>query len=72
MNKWQKYQGCLRGVMVKAMDSGIVISEFELPSRYYVHFRTNVHWKGISLLILPAVGQIAPLRFFYKDGFGSK
>ena len=30
--------GCPRGVMVKVMDYG---SEFELQSRYYVHFRTN-------------------------------
>ena len=26
--------GCPRGVMVKAMDSGIVVSEFVLLSRY--------------------------------------
>ena len=34
------FQGCPRGVMVKAMDYGIAVSEFELQSRYYVHFRT--------------------------------
>ena len=28
-----------RGVMVKAMDCGIVVSEFVLQSRYYVHFQ---------------------------------
>ncbi len=27
--------------MVKAMDCGTVVSEFEFQSRYYVHFRTN-------------------------------
>ena len=27
--------------MVKAMDCGIVVSEFVLQSRYYVHFRAN-------------------------------
>ena len=32
---------CPRGVMVKTMDCGIVVSEFEFQSRYYVHFRTN-------------------------------
>ena len=32
--------GC-RGVMVKAVDSGIVVSEFELYSFYYVHFRES-------------------------------
>ena len=29
------------GVLVKAMDYGIVVSEFELQSRYYVHFQAN-------------------------------
>ena len=29
---------CPRGVIVKAMDCGIVVSEFVLQSRYYVHF----------------------------------
>ena len=33
--------GCPRGVMVKAMDCGIVVREFVLQSRYYVHFRAN-------------------------------
>ena len=37
--------------MVKAMDGGIVVSEFELQSRYYVHFG-----KGMNPLILPAMG----------------
>ena len=32
---------CSRGVMVKAMDCGIVESKFVLQSRYYVHFRAN-------------------------------
>ena len=27
-----------RGVMVKALDRGIVASEFELQTRFYVHF----------------------------------
>ena len=34
-------RGCPRGVMVKAMDCGIVVREFVLQSRYYVHFRAN-------------------------------
>ena len=33
--------GCYHGVMVKAMDFEIVVSEFELQLHYYVHFRTN-------------------------------
>ena len=45
-----------RGVMVKAMDYGIVVSEFVFQSRYYVHFRTNTLRKGMNPLILPAMG----------------
>ena len=35
------HKGCPRGVMVKVLDCGIVVSRFELQSRVYVHFRTN-------------------------------
>ena len=52
------------GVMVKAMDSGIVVSEFVLQSRYYIHFRTNNFGKHMDPLILPAMGWIVPLLFF--------
>ena len=48
--------GCPRGVMFKAMDCGIVIREFVLQSRYYVHFRANTLGKGMNPLILPATG----------------
>ena len=37
-----KERGCPRGVMVKAMDCGIVVREFVLQSRYYVHARARV------------------------------
>ena len=50
------YRGCPRGVMVKAMDWGIVVREFELQSRYYVHFLANTLGKGMNPLILPAMG----------------
>ena len=46
---------CPRGVMVKAMDCGIVVSEFVLQSRYCVHFRANTLGKGMNPLILPAM-----------------
>ena len=49
-------RGCLRGVMVKAMDCGIVISGFVLQSRYYVHFQANTLGIGMKPLILPAMG----------------
>ena len=52
----QVQRGCPRGVVVKAMNCGIVVSGFELQSRYYVHFRTNALGKGMNPLILPAIG----------------
>ena len=46
------------GVMVKAMNCGIVVREFVLQSRYYVHFRANTLGKGMNPLILPpAMGK---------------
>ena len=48
--------GWPRGVMVKAMDYGIVVSEFVLQSRYYVHFRADTLGKGMNPLILPGMG----------------
>ena len=45
-----------RGVMVKSLDCGIVVREFVLQSRYYVHFRANTLGKGMNPLILPAMG----------------
>ena len=46
------------GVMVKAMNSGIVVGEFVLQSRYYLHFRANTLGKGMNPLILPpAMGK---------------
>ena len=43
-------------VMVEAMDCGIVVSEFVLQSRYYIHFRANILGKGMNPLIPPAMG----------------
>ena len=42
--------GCPLGVMVKAMECGIVVSEFVLQSRYYVYFRANTLGKGMTSL----------------------
>ena len=54
----QQRLGCPRGVMVKAMNCGIVVREFVLQSRYYVHFRANTLGKGMNPLILPpAMGK---------------
>ena len=59
------------GVMVNAIDCGIVVREFVLQSRYYVlqsrfyvHFRANTLGKGMNPLILSAMGEIVPLLFF--------
>ena len=52
------HQRCPRGVMVKAINCGIVVREFVLQSRYYVHFRANTLGKGMNPLILPpAMGK---------------
>ena len=48
--------GVITSVMVKAMDCRIVVSEFVLQSRYYVHFRANTLGKGMNPAILPAMG----------------
>ena len=47
---------CPCGVIVKAMDYGIVVSEFELQSHYYVRFRTNTLGKRMNTFIFPAMG----------------
>ena len=49
-------RGCPCGVMIKVLDCGIVVSEFELQLHYYVHFRTNTLGKGMNPLILLAMG----------------
>ena len=58
-------------VMVKALDGGIGICEFELQSRYVVHFRTNTLLKGMNVLILSVRGKIVPLLFFYDLAFSN-
>ena len=48
--------GCPHGVMVKAKDYGIIVSDFEIQFRYYIHFWTNTLGKGMNSLILPVMG----------------
>ena len=64
--------GSRRGVGAKVLDYGLKISEFEFLSSYYVHFQTNTDRKFMNPFVPPAMGQIVPLLFFYKDGFGGK
>ena len=47
---------CPHGIMVKAMDCGIVVSEFELQSCYYTHFRTNTLGKRYEPPYPPSCG----------------
>ena len=56
LHSHQRIRGCPRGVMVKTLDCVIVVREFVLQSRYYVHFRANTLGKGMNPLILPAMG----------------
>ena len=58
--------------MVKLVDCGLVVSEFELQLSYYVYFRINPIGKGIHPLIPPGIGQLVPLLVFHKDGLGIK
>ena len=34
--------------MVKAMDCGIIVSEFKLQLHYYIQFQTNTFGKGME------------------------
>ena len=42
--------------MVNAFDYGIVVSEFELQSPYYVYFRTNNFGERYKPLLFPTMG----------------
>ena len=46
----------LRGVVANVVDCDILLSEFELESRYYVHIRANNFRKGMNSLTLPCNG----------------
>ena len=46
---------CPRGVMVKTLDCGIIVSEFELQSRNCAHFRASTLRKGMNPLILQVI-----------------
>ena len=51
-----KAPGRSRGIMVNALDCGIVVRESELQSCDYVHFWTNTIGKGMNPVILPFMG----------------
>ena len=46
-------RGSPHGVVVNVLNCDFVVSEFELESRCYVHFRTNPPRKGVNPVISP-------------------
>ena len=40
-------KGCPSGEMVKAIDCGIVVSEYKIHLRYNVYSRTNILYQGM-------------------------
>ena len=47
--------------MAKVMDCGLVVSDFEPQSFYYVSFQTNTIGKGMNSLKLTVMGRIISL-----------
>ena len=61
--------GSRRSIRIEVLE----VNEFELQSRYYVHFRINTLGKSMKPPnSTPALYKIASLLFFYKDGFSIK
>ena len=58
---WQ-YIHC---VLAKVLDCDLEVGEFELQSRNYVHFRTNILRNSIELLFDLTLGEIISLLLFY-------
>ena len=58
--------------MVKAMDCGIVVSEFVLESRYYVHFRGKYPWERYEPPYPPSYGLNSATTVLLENGFGIK
>ena len=51
-----KMGGCPRGVIVKVMNCGIVVCEFELQSCYYIHFQKKYPRKRYESPYPPCYG----------------
>ena len=60
-----------RGVMGHVLDCDIVVSGFELHSRYYNYFRTNTLGKGIEQPLSPRYELSSTTNVFLQE-FGSK
>ena len=51
----RRYIYSSRGVVAKVLDCDIIVSEFELQFRYYIHFGINTVGKGMNSLTLQAI-----------------
>ena len=58
--------------MVKMVNYGIVVSEYEFQSPYYVNFQTKTLGEKYELSYTFSYGSIVLLLISYKDGFGIK
>ena len=45
-----------RGAVANVLNCNIVVSEFRLHSRYYIHFRSNTLGKRYEPIYYPAMG----------------
>ena len=54
-NYTETMRGGPRSIVVNVLDCDIVINEFELQSRHYVHFWTNTLGKCMNPLITPVM-----------------
>ena len=50
--------GSYRGVVVDEQDYDIIVSEFKLHLRYFVHFQKNTIGKDMNPLITPAISSV--------------
>ena len=62
----------LCSLVVNVLDFDIVVIEFDLQFRHYVHFHAISIDKGMSPFNNLAMIQIAPLLFLDKGDFGTK
>ena len=67
---WKYLRRSPYGIVANELDCNIVVSEFVLQSRYYIHFQTNTLGKGMNHSHPhSAMDYVVPLLFFSKDDF---
>ena len=62
--------GSLHDVLTIVLDSKIILSEFQLQPRKYIHFSTNSPRIVVIPCIATAMVLIEPVKFFHVDDFG--